>query len=157
MPRGVLHSPRGNLRITEKNRRISAVSSRGWENRTPAKSFGDFCHTIWPIPFIYLQNCIHATSLFYHFFAAISTTFLAFSAFVSEVQSRLARLNDLHTNLRLRLRLAFAKCSGQTLDRLVTVSSMHYCTSTPALSTSSSSRGLTSFEWDISSWGGLHA
>ena len=40
---------------------------------------------------------------------------------------------------------------GQALDRLVTVSSMPYGTSTPALSTSSSSRGLTSFEWDISS------
>ena len=26
--------------------------SRGWENRTPAKSFGDSCHTIWPIPCI---------------------------------------------------------------------------------------------------------
>ena len=48
-------------------------------------------------------------------------------------------------------------CSGYALDRLVTVSSIHYCTSTSALSTSSSSRGLTSFEWDISSWGGLHA
>ena len=46
---------------------------------------------------------------------------------------------------------------GQALDRLVAVSSMPYSTSTPALSTSSSSRGLTSFEWDISSWGGLHA
>ena len=46
---------------------------------------------------------------------------------------------------------------GQDLDRLVAVSSIHCCTSTPALSTSSSSRGLTSFEWDISSWGGLHA
>ena len=33
---------------------------------------------------------------------------------------------------------------GQALDRLVTVSSMPYGTSTPALSTSSSSRGLTS-------------
>ena len=32
---------------------------------------------------------------------------------------------------------------GQALDRLVTVSSVHYCTSTSALSTSSSSRGLT--------------
>ena len=46
---------------------------------------------------------------------------------------------------------------GQALDRLVTVSSIHYCTSTSALSTLYSSRGLTSFEWDISSWGGLHA
>ncbi len=32
---------------------------------------------------------------------------------------------------------------GQALDRLVTVSSMHLCTPTPALSTSYSSRGLT--------------
>ena len=59
------------------------------------------------------------------------------------------------------LHLSFHFCehnhSGQALDRLVTVSSMPYGTSTPALSTSSSSRGLTSFEWDISSWGGLHA
>ena len=47
--------------------------------------------------------------------------------------------------------------SGQALVRLVMVSSMHYCTSTSTLSTWSSLRGLTSFEWDISSWGGLHA
>ena len=33
---------------------------------------------------------------------------------------------------------------GYALDRLVTVSSGHYCPSTPALSTSSSSRGFTS-------------
>ena len=33
---------------------------------------------------------------------------------------------------------------GQALTLLVTVSSMHYCTSTSALSTSSSSRGFTS-------------
>ena len=56
--------------------------------------------------------------------------------------------------------LVFTKCScfGYALDLLVTVSSMHYCTSTSALSTSSSSRGLTNLTlWDISSWGGLHA
>ena len=40
---------------------------------------------------------------------------------------------------------------GQALTLLVTVSSMCYHTSTPALSTSSSSMGFTSFEWDISS------
>ena len=40
---------------------------------------------------------------------------------------------------------------GQALTLLVTVSSVCYHTSTPALSTSSSSRGFTSFEWDISS------
>ena len=34
---------------------------------------------------------------------------------------------------------------GQGFVRLVAVSSIHYCTSTPALSTSSSSRGLISF------------
>ena len=38
---------------------------------------------------------------------------------------------------------------GQALDRLVAVSSMHCCTSTPALSTLCSSRGLTSF------WNGI--
>ena len=38
---------------------------------------------------------------------------------------------------------------GYALDLLVTVSSMHYCTSTSALSTSSSSRGLTNLTlWD---------
>ena len=46
---------------------------------------------------------------------------------------------------------------GQALTRLVTVSSIHYCTSTSALSTSSSSRGFTSHEWENSSRGGLHA
>ena len=34
---------------------------------------------------------------------------------------------------------------GYALDRLVTVSCMHYCTSTSVLSTLSSSRGLTTF------------
>ena len=40
---------------------------------------------------------------------------------------------------------------GQALTLLVAVSSMCYHTSTPALSTSSSSRGFTPFGWDISS------
>ena len=40
---------------------------------------------------------------------------------------------------------------GQALTLLVAVSSTHYCASTPALSTSSSSRGFTPFGWDISS------
>ena len=58
----------------------------------------------------------------------------------SEVPSHFVQWNDLRA---LRL--------GQALTLLVTVSSMCYHTSTPALSTSSSSRGFTSFEWDISS------
>ena len=47
--------------------------------------------------------------------------------------------------------LLFPYLSGQALDRLVTVSSIRYRTSTSALSTSFSSRGLTAFAWDISS------
>ena len=39
---------------------------------------------------------------------------------------------------------------GHALDRLVSVSSIHYCTSTSDLSTSSSSRGLTSLCYGIS-------
>ena len=65
--------------------------------------------------------------------------------------------SKLHTRNILLPTALRSTVPGQTLDRLVTVSSIHYCTSTSALSTSSSSRGLTSFEWDISSWGGLHA
>ena len=42
---------------------------------------------------------------------------------------------------------------GQALDLLVSVSSMHYCTYTPDLSTTSSAWGLTHCWWDISSWG----
>ena len=42
---------------------FSKVSSRGWENRTPTKGFGDPYHTIWPIPYkvyyTYFQNYIH--------------------------------------------------------------------------------------------------
>ena len=76
--------------------------------------------------FIYLQNCIYN---FHPFSSALTTCLLSLF--------RLSSLPRRH--------------SGQTLDRLVTVSSIHYCTSTSALSTSSSSRGLTPFGWDISS------
>ena len=42
--------------------------------------------------------------------------------------------------------------AGEALDRFVSVRSTHHCASTPDRSTSSSSRGLTSFsEWDTSS------
>ena len=66
--------------------------------------------------------------------------------------------SKLHTRNILLPTALRSTVPGQTLDRLVTVSSIHYCTSTSALSTSSSSRGLTNLTlWDISSWGGLHA
>ena len=57
----------------------------------------------------------------------------------------------------LTLLLTLALLLDQALDLLVSVSSMHYCTSTPDLSTSSSLRGLTSFEWEVLSWRRLHA
>ena len=44
-----------------------------------------------------------------------------------------------------KLHTELPSSSGQALDRLVTVSSMHCCTSTSALSTSYSPRGLTVF------------
>ena len=50
--------------------------------------------------------------------------------------------NRIRTNLHPS---SYPLPSGYALDRLVTVSYMHYCTSTSALSTSSSSRGLTTF------------
>ena len=31
-------------------------TSRGWENRTPAKGFGDPYHTIWPIPYVFYKS-----------------------------------------------------------------------------------------------------
>ena len=74
---------------------------------------------------IYLQNRIHILYICYHTTLSLGTQDLAV--------------------------LFLSRPLGQALDRLVTVSSTHCCASTPALSTSSSSRGLTSFEWDISS------
>ena len=35
---------------------INVFRNRGWENRTPAKSFGDSCHTTWPIPYLDINN-----------------------------------------------------------------------------------------------------
>ena len=140
-----------------------SLLNRGWENRTPAKSFGDFCHTIWPIPSIYLQNCTYVTSLLP---SALSTVSLirghskpsAFSCLLlRKCLSQFPQAPGCKHPTPSLIVPAALKLFGQTLDRLVTVSSIHYCTSTSALSTSSSSRGLTSFEWDISSWGGLHA
>ena len=49
----------------------------------------------------------------------------------------------------LLLRFSSLRFFDQALDRLVPVSSMHCCTSTPGLSTSSSLRGLTSSEWEV--------
>ncbi len=42
-----------------------------------------------------------------------------------------------------------SSCFDQVLDRLVLVRSIHYCTSTPSLSTTWSPWDLTSLEWEI--------
>ena len=65
------------------------------------------------------------------------------SACLSEVRTRSAPSNDQRTKLCLRFACQSLSAYGQAFDLLVAVSSMHCCTSTPALSTSSSSRGLT--------------
>ncbi len=75
---------------------------------------------------------------------------------------RLALIKFLRTTISLSSNFVCDSFSlsvlGQALKRLVTVSPMCCHTSTSALSTSYSSRVFTSLkEWDISSWGGLHA
>ena len=46
---------------------------------------------------------------------------------------------------------------GQVLGLLVPPPQAHRCACTRGLSTSSSSRGLTCRQWEVSSWRGLHA
>ena len=42
---------------------------RGWENRTPAKGFGDPYHTTWPIPYLSkLCVCLRDTRYLYHIY-----------------------------------------------------------------------------------------
>ena len=62
--------------------------------------------------------------------------------------SRLCLQNRIETLSHINLASSFLDL-GQALDRLVPVSYTHCCASTSALSTLSSSRGLTSEEWDI--------
>ena len=129
------------------------LSHRGREIRTPIDGFGDRCSAIELYPYIlfsmYLENHIY-----YYTSKLLLRQYLTVN-FLMEVLLRFAQKNDLPTRTQPSFGFAsivFVKSPGQTLDRLVLVSSMHYCTSTPSLSTSSSSRGLTSFkEWDISS------
>ena len=129
------------------------LSHRGREIRTPIDGFGVRCSAIELYPYIlfsmYLENHIY-----YYTSKLLLRQYLTVN-FLMEVLLRFAQKNDLPTKTRPAFGFAsivLVKFTGQTLDRLVLVSSMHYCTSTPSLSTSSSSRGLTSFkEWDISS------
>ena len=85
-------------------------NNRGWENRTPAKSFGDFCHTIWPIPYIwyivsiYLQNRIHILYICYHTTLSFGTQDLAVPFFLPSWSSpRPISNSQLHTLLHFHL------------------------------------------------------
>ena len=114
-----------------------------------------------PSLFMYLQNHIQSfispsiSFLSYHFKLTFrgnhSRTSFSHSLIVHLVTNGHAFLQDplrmqaSFPSLPLMLFRFLPVCSGYALDRLVTVSSMHYCTSTSALSTSSSSRGLTTF------------
>ena len=145
---------------------FSRVSSRGWENRTPTKGFGDPYHTIWPIPYkvyyTYFQNYIHVDiSLRINFLRADWVLYssgvtsqlrcsVSFAPQMFSLYQECFSTSKLAPNPSCSI-LPLPRLVGQALTRLVTVSSMHCCTSTSALSTSSSSRGFTSFEWDISS------
>ena len=111
-------------------RRDSNPRPSPWQGDTPPLSHS--CISSFILFFAYLQNHI------LNFRNLLKQPFWIFSSFRSE--------NDLRTKLVASLCSLLAKVSGQALDRLVTVSSGHCCPSTSALSTSSSSRGLTSFE-----------
>ena len=88
------------------------------------------------------------------FFASLAILAFACSAFHSalHLQNRTGKTLDL-SDRRLRL-LSFSlrfrsasltQLSDQALDRLVSTTFIHYCTSSVDLSTSSSLRGLTCF------------
>ena len=125
--------------IAHKKRKAKAfLSHRGSRSRTRIDGFGDRFPTIRRFPFIRKKGS----------FASV----LAFRC-STHPQNRIYLS---HSSKEFPAPPVFF--FGQALVRLVAVSSIHYCTSTPALSTSSSPRGLTSLkEWEISSWRGLHA
>ena len=119
--------------------------SRGTRIRTRTSGFGDRYSTIKLYPYIKLYEV--PSKLHIKFTHSPSQNHIPCTGIFSSLRSE----NDLRTMLVASLRSLLAKVSGQALDRLVTVSYRHYCPSTSALSTSSSSRGLTSFEWEVSS------
>ena len=138
------------------------IISRGWENRTPTKGFGDPYHTIWPIPYIISSKPHTCLQLNFNLaFAFVELGHLATSLLSAFCFANVCLLTSSFWNARIPHSTCGGSRSsqlfGQALTLLVAVSSICYHTSTSALSTSSSSRGFTPFGWDISSWGGLHA
>ena len=109
-------------------------------------------------PFLYHSNRKASSFLNWFFLpprVGFEPTTLRLTAECStaELSRIISEPSKLHTstlkNHSLNRALTSSDVQGQVFDRLVTVRSMHHCTSTPALSTSSSSRGL------IIKWGYL--
>ena len=141
-----------------------------WENRTPVYGVrgrrlsrltnGPFPHTV----FIGVQKeVVHHRGLEprTHWLRVSCSTIWANGAFrqlflVSFALSAPSKLNS-NTRDRSFFRVYPNHNSGQALDLLVSVRYIHYCTSTPDLSTTSSTWGLTSEEWEILSYGEFHA
>ena len=142
------------------------LKNRGWENRTPTKGFGDPYHTIWPIPYMKYRNFKTTYMLTFNWIIRpclcsihghlMTPSFGVICPQMSRPVCKHPSVSELTLVCFLPVLTAFS-LFGQALTLLVAVSSIRYRTSTPALSTSSSSRGFTPFGWDISSWGGLHA
>ena len=118
---------------------------QGWKESNPPLEFWRLLFYRWTTPLYgkYLQNFIQIFPNCRRKFDSLDSSF-AFARF-HQVPS-----NDHRTNLMLRFRSHSLSALGQAFDRLVTVSYVHCCTSTPALSTSYSTRDLISFMEGIS-------
>ena len=99
-------------------------------------------------PFISSINFIFSSNNYITQRLISSRSIFCLYVFTHEKTALSGGLTLIHTYLQNHIlnnqaTTVFPKPSGQALDRLVSVSSMHCCTSTSDLSTSSSSRGLT--------------
>ena len=90
--------------------------------------------------YIYLIYAVSQLHRKYHIYLFLSSK-SSFFFFIS---------SSLFTFVKFPYQFSFSHFWDQALDLLVSVSSIHYCTYTSDLSTSSSSRGLTIFRYGIS-------
>ena len=173
-----------NANVKKREDETSSQVNRGSRNRTRIDGFGDRFPTIRRFPYIYeykepvarfLSGAVRTLKTAYtccRLDGGLTTAFLLtlrkrvtrrslrsrLHVFASQMSRNVRSRRPVQARPPLTYIPAAFSAFGQALVRLVTVSSIHYCTSTPVLSTSSSSRGLTSSrEWEISSWRGLHA
>ena len=114
---------------------------RGWGIRTPIDGFGDRCSAIELIPYINKNTCTFKTT----YCITSELLFITWTTVGSSSSCSFTRTtNALSSVFAFHARQSLS-AFGQALDLLVTVSCMRYRTSTSALSTLSSSRGLTAF------------